>query len=250
MSALDDAIAAIGTIESHGDPNAVNPNSHASGTYQFTKTTWEGLGYNWADRFDPAKQQVAIYDLTQQNASILDRSGIAINTASLYTAHFLGAGTAAKVLNADGSQALSTLISGAAVAQNPQIANLSVDGFKDWISKKVGSAIGGGTSGVLSAAENAVVTAGFTAIGLPFLAPVANGILGSLGLGGSSSGPSGLDAFFAWLENIFSAHTAARFAVIVLGIFLILAAIWILMDGSKVVTNVAVAGAKVAALAA
>jgi hypothetical protein len=87
--------------ESAGNDAARNPNSTATGRYQFIEGTWKGLmksnpelGLTPDGRTDPAQQERAMQAFTQQNARALQQRGIQPTDGNLYMAHFLGAGAA------------------------------------------------------------------------------------------------------------------------------------------------------------
>lgn len=148
----------LSRIESGNRAYVKAPTSSASGLFQFTKDTWTRLGGSWGSDKTQAfgglqpsiEQQRKYVDvLTQQNAGILDRSGITLSPASLYGAHFLGAGKAAKVLKAEKSQSLAPLVGPAVMKANPQLAGMNVGDFWNWLTKKTGSNVpfadGGGS---------------------------------------------------------------------------------------------------------
>ncbi len=189
----------IKKAESGGDPNAKARTSSASGLYQFTKSTWQGLGYAWADVFDPNKQEAAIRTFTGANADYLSGRGIGIDGGSLYAAHFLGAGTAAKVYGASGSTPLSSVISSAAIKANPFLSGWSVDAFKKWALKKGGGVFseGGGSpqtaGGIIGASGGLLDTLGGGSSPQDILGQLANGI----GLGDVQGGSAEIATSFA-----------------------------------------------------
>lgn len=128
----------LARVESSNNPNARAGTSSASGLYQFTRDTWQGLGYAWKDVFNVDLQNEAVQKLTNQNASILQRAGIAINEISLYIAHFLGAGRAVQVLSGDGNAQVSSLVSASAVRANPFLRGMTVNDFKSFVGDKFG----------------------------------------------------------------------------------------------------------------
>ncbi len=98
---MGDYLSTIRAKESGGNDLAKNPNSTATGRYQFTEGTWNSLarqhpelGLTPNGRTDPAQQERAIRVFTEQNAKALTAAGIPINPQNLYGAHFLGAGGA------------------------------------------------------------------------------------------------------------------------------------------------------------
>lgn len=138
----------LASIESSNRPYVKASTSSASGLYQFTKATWQALGGAWGN--DPSKafggltpsieeQQMRAQKLTSQNASILQRAGIAITNATLYAAHFLGPTAAVKALAAPASVAVASVIGSSAVKANPFLNGMSVSGFFDWLTGKVGA---------------------------------------------------------------------------------------------------------------
>lgn len=142
----------LAKIESGGRPQVKAKTSSGSGLYQFVKSTGVAMGLPWGN--DPTKafggasvtvdqQNAAIKKLTTQNATALDAVGIAINNATLYAAHFLGIGTAKKILKADPNASAASIVGPAAVKANPSIftPGLTVQGFFNWLQQKTGSTV-------------------------------------------------------------------------------------------------------------
>lgn len=95
--AMGDYLATTRAKESGGDDTAKNPSSTATGRYQFTQGTWNGLAKKYPDlgltpngRTDPAQQERAMQAFTDDNAKALTAAGIPINPGNLYVSHFLG----------------------------------------------------------------------------------------------------------------------------------------------------------------
>lgn len=185
----------LAEIESGNNPNAKNPSSSASGLYQFVRKTWENLGYNWNQVFNVDLQNQAVRIFTNNNAKILERNGIDVNNLTLYGAHFLGIGNAIKVFGSNASDYLSSILPKSVLNANPQLQNMTVGDFFNWLNGKVG--------GVADAANPA---------------NVAKGVTDAVGL----TGPNSLLGF---LTNLFSYNTATRFAAVVIGVILIAVAI-------------------------
>lgn len=128
--------------ESGGRSNAKNPNSSASGLYQFTKGTWRtvvdkyGLKYTDADRFDKNKSREVMEFFTRDNAEQLKSYGIKPNNTDLYTAHFMGVGGARKLLATQRENPNASVYDVATPAQIK--ANKSVFLHKDGTPKTVG----------------------------------------------------------------------------------------------------------------
>jgi len=138
----------LSKIESGDRPYVKAASSSGSGLYQFLKATWIGEGGKWGSDMrlafgglkPTAEEQLArAKTFTEKNAVSLRGKKIAINKASLYAAHFFGAGTAAKVIAAD-VEARADLIAGeAATKANPSILKgKTVGQFLTWLHGKTG----------------------------------------------------------------------------------------------------------------
>ncbi|WP_423066163.1 hypothetical protein [Devosia sp. CN2-171] len=143
-------IASTRAAESGGDPNARNPNSSAEGPYQFLDDTWSGLMHQYPDlgltpdgRTDPAQSEKAMRAFTNDNIRALRSAGIPVNPTSLYSAHFLGAGGASKVLSAPSNAPMTALVSPEVIEANPQLVDMTQGDFVQWASTKGGGATGG-----------------------------------------------------------------------------------------------------------
>ena len=138
----------LSKIESGDRPYVKASSSSASGLFQFIKSTWIAEGGKWGN--DPnlafgglkpseAEQLARAVTFTEKNAAFLKRQGIPINRASLYAAHFFGAGVAAKVIKADVSARADLLAGDAATKANPSILRgKTVGEFLTWLHKKTG----------------------------------------------------------------------------------------------------------------
>lgn len=136
--------------ESSLNPDAKAKTSSAAGLFQFIDQTWLGMvkkhgaSYGLADeaaaitrsrsgkyvvadakqrehvlslRFNPVKAAALAGELINENRQGLERRlGRAVNNAEIYAAHFLGAGGAAKMLNASGEAKAADLLPKAAAA--------------------------------------------------------------------------------------------------------------------------------------
>jgi hypothetical protein len=120
----------VASAESGGNSNAKNPNSSASGTFQFIKSTWNavvdkyGLGYSENDRFDKYKAKEVAELFTRDNAEQLKKYGINPTNTDLYAAHFMGVGGAHKLLSAqrqDPSQSVYSVATTAQINANKNI---------------------------------------------------------------------------------------------------------------------------------
>lgn len=100
-------------VESTGDPRAKNPTSSASGAYQFLDKTWQAMGGTGSARdASPAEQKMRADALAAQNATILQRLGIPVNTQTKYLAWQQGPGGADALLKYPNDRAIDALIKG------------------------------------------------------------------------------------------------------------------------------------------
>lgn len=139
----------LAKIESGNRPYIKAGSSSASGLYQFIKSTWLGEGGQWGSNPKEAfgglrpsveEQLQRAKTFTEKNAKVLRANGIPINEASLYAAHFFGAGTAAKVIKADVNARADLLAGAAATNANPSILRgKTVGQFLTWLKGKTGA---------------------------------------------------------------------------------------------------------------
>ncbi len=124
----------IGT-ESGGNANAKNPNSSATGSAQFVNQTWldvmnkhfgeltEGKSNEQilAMRKNPNLNKLAEQMFRKENQQQLESAGIPVNDANIYLAHFLGAGTAKKLIQSNPSTPIEQLLSSQVISANKSI---------------------------------------------------------------------------------------------------------------------------------
>lgn len=144
----DDYWPMLSRIESANRPYVKARTSSASGLYQFIRSTWRGEGGQWGPDMSKAfgglrpsveEQLARAKTFTAKNADYLRSQGIPINRASLYAAHFFGAGTAAKVIKADVNARADHLAGSAATRANPSILRgKTVGQFLSWLHRKTG----------------------------------------------------------------------------------------------------------------
>lgn len=130
--------AIIAKIESGNNPMAKNSKSTASGLYQPIKSTWISFGFAWKDVFNVDKQNEFIRKFTAANAAVLNKSGCAVNFATLYGAHFLGASGLLQVMRGNPGDSITTVTSAAQRKANPTILNGTIGDFCAWLKKKTG----------------------------------------------------------------------------------------------------------------
>lgn len=138
----------LSKIESADQPYVQAKSSSASGLYQFIRSTWLGEGGAWGPTLRPAfgglkpsveEQLARAKTFTAKNAAVLKAKGIPINKASLYAAHFFGAGMAAKVIGADVNARADLIAGEAATDANPSILRgKTVGQFLSWLHGKTG----------------------------------------------------------------------------------------------------------------
>lgn len=144
----DDYWPMLSRIESADRPYVQAASSSASGLYQFIRSTWIGEGGAWGPTLRPAfgglkpspnEQLARAKTFTAKNAAVLKASGVPINRASLYAAHFFGAGMAAKVIRADVNARADLIAGPEATKANPSILKgKTVGQFLTWLHKKTG----------------------------------------------------------------------------------------------------------------
>ncbi len=140
--------AKVRRAESSGDDRADNTRSSAQGRYQFTDDTWKRYhnrvygGDGMADKFDPAKQERLMDELTDDNAATLTRNGQSVTAGNLYLLHFFGEGNGPRVLRADPAtpieRALDPKTAAKVMAANPHLKGMSASQAIAWAHKKMG----------------------------------------------------------------------------------------------------------------
>lgn len=145
---VGDYLSRLASVESSNQPYVKAKTSSASGLYQFTKGTWESLGGKWGSDLSKAfgglfptieEQNAKIAQLTNQSANALAAAGIPISNGTLYAAHFLGVGTAIKVLSAPAGTLVASLVAPGVITANPFLKGMTVAGFYQWLQGKVGA---------------------------------------------------------------------------------------------------------------
>lgn len=138
----------LAKIESGNRPYIKASSSSASGLYQFIRSTWRAEGGQWGADMGQAfgglkpsveEQARRAKSFTEKNVAILEAKHIPINNASLYAAHFFGAGMAAKVIGSDVTARADLIAGEAATNANPSILKgKTVGQFLAWLHKKTG----------------------------------------------------------------------------------------------------------------
>ena len=134
---IESYLEKIKASESCGKQYAKNPYGSASGLFQFTKGTWQGLGYDWNDRFDINLQHEAAVKFTNNNANYLRKNlGIEPTHADLYGAHFLGAVGYKNLYKTADDRPISDVMSQKEISSNPFVKGKTVGFVKEWLRKK------------------------------------------------------------------------------------------------------------------
>lgn len=141
-------LSRLASAESSNQPFVKAKTSSASGLYQFTKDTWTRLGGQWGSDLSKAfggltpsvdEQNARIAALTNESADALAKAGVPISNGTLYAAHFLGIGTALKVLSAPAGALVSSLVAPGVITANPFLKGMTVAGFYKWLQGKMGA---------------------------------------------------------------------------------------------------------------
>jgi hypothetical protein len=148
MSLIDQIIG----VESGGNANAKNPRSSATGAGQFISATWiDMLSRHRPDlvqgksqeeilalRNDPQLSRAMTEAYAADNGEILSKAGLPVTPGSQYLAHFAGPQGAVKVLGADPSAPVESILGAGAVKANPFLRGMTAADLQAWASKKMG----------------------------------------------------------------------------------------------------------------
>jgi hypothetical protein len=158
---IDAVVERIIGVESHGDPNAKNKRSSATGLGQFLDETW--LDMIRVHRPDLAKgrSQDEILELrrdakvareitarfTQRNVEMLRKCGLPVTPGTLYLAHFAGGAGAVAILSAmENAEAALVMATADAtgrtnrekiVKANPFLERFTVADLRNWADRKM-----------------------------------------------------------------------------------------------------------------
>lgn len=196
MSLIDQIIG----VESGGRANARNPRSSAGGLGQFVDATWLSmLAKHRPDlqgsreqllalKFDPDLSKAMTAAYAADNGSILQNAGLPVTPGNTYLAHFAGPQGAVKVLSADPSAPVASVLGDQAVNANPFLKGMTVADLQGWVSRKMGqptpaSAVPASTAGLLPQQNTAPLASqipanavpGMAGINLPVSAPQQSG---------------------------------------------------------------------------
>lgn len=155
VGAIDQVMARIGRVENaSGGGDVRNPNSSATGKYQFTDGTWlrnykQTFGAGGlsdaeilAKRAYGGVQDQVMRVFTQGNARFLNSIGAPETAGNLYLTHFAGQGGAAKILKAAPDTPIEQVLTADAIAANGFLKGKTAGDVIDWAHAKMGEASG------------------------------------------------------------------------------------------------------------
>lgn len=132
----------IAGLESGGKETAANPRSSAKGLFQFTDSTWKGMGGKHGEQFDPEKNAELGALFTRQNAEGLKKSlGRDPTYGEVYAAHHFGLKGAKDLMGADPKTPIEMAVSPSVLKANPYLKDKSVGQVLAELNKKTGSGI-------------------------------------------------------------------------------------------------------------
>jgi hypothetical protein len=132
----------IAGIESGYKASAANPNSSAKGLFQFTDSTWKGMGGKEGEQFNPEKNAELGAKFVRQNAEglkgILGRNP---TYGEVYASHFFGLKGAKDLLNMDPKTPMNQAVSAQVLKANPQLKDKTVGQVMAGLNNKMGEGI-------------------------------------------------------------------------------------------------------------
>ena len=144
----------IAGIESGYKSSAANPNSTAKGLFQFTDSTWKGMGGKQGEQFDPEKNAELGAKFVRQNAEGLKGAlGRNPTYGEVYASHFFGLKGAKDLLNMDPKTPMDEAVSAQVLKANPQLRDKTVGQVMAGLNNKMGD-------GIVSLAGGGVVAFG------------------------------------------------------------------------------------------
>jgi hypothetical protein len=144
----------IAGIESGYKSTAANPNSTAKGLFQFTDSTWKGMGGKQGEQFDPEKNAELGARFVRQNAEGLKGAlGRNPTYGEVYASHFFGLKGAKDLLNMDPKTPMNDAVSAQVLKANPQLKDKTVGQVMAGLNNKMGD-------GIVSLAGGGVVAFG------------------------------------------------------------------------------------------
>jgi soluble lytic murein transglycosylase-like protein len=181
-----DLLRRISGAESSNNPNAANPRSSAKGIFQFTDSTWKGMGGKPGEQFNPEANVGLGAKYIRQNAEHLKKTlGRDPNYHEVYAAHMFGPGVSRMLNKANPKdpieRGLSTFQSPkqvkAIMKANPNLRGKSVGEVMNTLQLKTGQGIVSlAAGGQIAFAEGGGTMEGFdtvyTDLGVPLVPEV------------------------------------------------------------------------------
>jgi hypothetical protein len=158
---IDAVVERIIGVESHGDPNAKNKRSSATGLGQFLDETWLDMIRGHRPDLAKGRSQSEILELrrdaevareitarfTQRNAEMLRKRGLPVTPGTLYLAHFAGGAGAVAILsameNADAALVMATADATGRtkrekiIKANPFLERFTIADLRNWADRKM-----------------------------------------------------------------------------------------------------------------
>jgi hypothetical protein len=164
-------VTAVGGRETAGAADAAtarNPRSSATGTDQFISSTWFSVMKDpqfaaitagkspeqiLALRNDPTISAQATLVYARQNTPVLQSAGVPINAATLGLAHGFGPEGAVSLYKAPPETPAPQVLSAAAIAANPQLANQTAGQVVQGFTRRFGTGPVDATTGAISGGQ-------------------------------------------------------------------------------------------------
>lgn len=171
----DDYLNHLAQAESGGKLDAKAIASSALGPYQFTDGTWRGmmrqhpdLGLTADGRTDPAQAKAAAQAFTADNIAYMLAHGVQNPTAGQeYLAHFAGAPTASKLIQADPATPVSALMSSGQINANPFLRGMTAGDVQNWANNRIGISGASSQQAAQPSVQQPVQTQGVPAVAMP-----------------------------------------------------------------------------------
>lgn len=151
MPQLTPTDEAIGSAESGGNALARNPESSASGKYQFIQKTFEGVQKNnpdlpkvsWQEfQKNPEIQDQYQVALRQENEAVLQRNGFEPTPSNAYLTHYFGAPKGISLLKANETDPITEHLSSEILKKNKLDPKMTVGDLRQQVSQKMDEAMG------------------------------------------------------------------------------------------------------------
>jgi len=132
----------IAGVESGYKANAANSRSSAKGLFQFTDSTWKGMGGKEGEQFDPEKNAELGARFVRQNAEGLKGAlGRNPTYGEVYASHMFGLKGAKDLLNMNPKTPMDQAVSSQVLKANPQLQGKTVGQVMSSLNAKTGEGI-------------------------------------------------------------------------------------------------------------